>query len=293
MQQHTLIAILEEVAPPVFAASWDKSGVQVASARSEIGHLAVSLDPTPSAVRQAIAAGADMLLTHHPLTLQPRYPDRPDAYHETLSLLFSHNMPLYAAHTTLDANPEGPSAWLADELGLKDRSLLEETGVQRRADGSVLAGGFGCAGELPSPLPLPELAQKLAVWLPLERTNAVARLIGTPPARIRRVAVCTGSGASLVDDARRLGAELFITGDVKYHDALDLIARNGLAGPDGASGSAPFAVLDVGHFTLEEEMSRRLAALLAQRLPGVRVTFLPGRDPFLPFSLLEVPEVLS
>lgn len=293
MQQHNLIAILEEVAPPVFAAPWDKSGVQVASARPEIGHLAVSLDPTPSAVRQALAAGADMLLTHHPLTLQPRYPDRPDAYHETLCLLFSHNMPLYAAHTTLDANPEGPSAWLPDELGLTGRRLLEETGTLRRADGTVLTGGFGCVGDLPEPLPLAELAGKLAAWLPLDRTNAVARLIGTPPARIRRMAVCTGSGASLMDDARRLGAELYITGDVKYHDALDLISRNGLAGTDGAPGSVPFAVLDVGHFTLEEEMSRRLAGLLTQRLSGVQVTFLPGRDPFLPFSLLEVPEVLS
>lgn len=287
MQQHKLIAILEEAAPPAFAAEWDKSGIQVASARAEITRLAVSLDPTPDAVAEAAAAGADMLLTHHPLTLRPRYPDALDVYQRSLSLLFSHDMPLYAAHTTLDANPEGPAAWLPDELGLSGRRLLEVTGVARRADGTELTGGFGCVGDLPAPLSLPDLARKLAALLPLERANAVARLIGEAPAAIRRVAVCTGSGASLMDEARALGADLYITGDVKYHDALDLVSRNRL--PSGAA----FAVLDVGHFTLEEEMIRRLALALARRLPDVKVSFLPRRDPFTPFSLLEVPEVLS
>ena len=287
MQQHKLIAILEEAAPPEFAAEWDKSGIQVASARPEIAHLAVSLDPTPDAVAEAAAAGADMLLTHHPLTLRPRYPDALDIYQRTLSLLFSHDMPLYAAHTTLDANPDGPAAWLPDELGLSGRRFLEVTGVARRADGTERTGGFGCVGDLPAPLSLPELARKLTALLPLERANAVARLIGEAPAAIRRVAVCTGSGASLMDEARASGADLYITGDVKYHDALDLVSRNRL--PSGAA----FAVLDVGHFILEEEMTRRLVLVLARRLPDVRVSFLPRRDPFSPFSLLEVPEVLS
>lgn len=287
MQQDTVIAILEEEAPPAFAAEWDKSGIQVASTRPDVTHLAVSLDPTPDTVAEAAAAGADMLLTHHPLTLRPRYPDRPDAYQRTLSLLFSHDMPLYAAHTTLDANPAGPAAWLPDELGLARRAPLEVTGVLRRADGTQVTGGFGCVGDLPAPLTLPGLARKLAALLPLDRGNPVARLIGEAPALIRRVAVCTGSGASLVDQARILGADLYITGDVKYHDALDLVSQSRL--PSGRA----FAVLDVGHFALEEEMTRRLALTLTRRLPGLTVSFLPRRDPFFPFSLSEIPEVLS
>ncbi|MCH5277622.1 MAG: Nif3-like dinuclear metal center hexameric protein [Desulfovibrionaceae bacterium] len=287
MQQNTVIAILEEEAPPAFAADWDKSGIQVASARPDVTHLAVSLDPTPDAVADAAAAGADMLLTHHPLTLRPRYPDTLDVYQRALSLLLCHDMPLYAAHTTLDANPAGPAAWLPDELNLRRRELLEVTGVLRRADGTELTGGFGCVGDLPAPLALPDLVKKLAALLPLDRCNTVARLIGDAPALIRRVAVCTGSGAQLADRARALGADLYITGDVKYHDALDLVSRNRL--PSGAA----FAVLDVGHFALEEEMTRRLALNLTRRLPDLRVSFLPRRDPFCPFSLPEVPEVLS
>mgnify|MGYP002241548695 FL=1 len=59
-----------------------------------------------------------MILAHHPLTMEGRFTDRLDSYHEVLSLLFRADVPLYSAHTSLDANPLGPVSWLADELGL-------------------------------------------------------------------------------------------------------------------------------------------------------------------------------
>ena len=156
MQQSRLISLIEETAPPALAAPWDKSGIQVASPRTEILHLAVSLDPAPDVVSAAVGLGADMLLTHHPLSLSARFPDRLDGYRRTLALLLAHDMPHYAAHTSLDANPFGPSVWLSDELGLTGRSVLEATGVARLPDGREIAGGFGCVGDLPD-APAPEV----------------------------------------------------------------------------------------------------------------------------------------
>ncbi len=287
MQQADLIAIMEDVAPPEFAADWDKSGVQVASSRAAVGHVAVGLDPTPLFVRQALQAGADMLVTHHPLSLSPRYPDRLDAYHEILSLLFSRNVALYAAHTTLDANPDGPAVWLADELGLAGREPLEECGVRTAPDGRVTRGGFGCVGDLPAPLSLRDFSRRLRELLPRQAEASAARLVGSPPPLLRRLALCPGSGGSFLERACAMGADLLVTGDLKYHGALDLLARDDVSG-------AGFAALDTGHFALEEEMTRRLALLLAERLPGVSVTFVPGRDPFRPFLLSsDVREVQS
>jgi putative NIF3 family GTP cyclohydrolase 1 type 2 len=118
----------------------------------------------------------------------------------------------------------------------------------------------------------------------------VARLIGDPERIIRRVAVCTGSGSSLLEDAARAGADLYSTGDMKYHDALTLQSRQS----GSCSNFCPMSILDIGHFSLEEEMMRRFALQLEQELEGVTVTFLPGRDPFQPLTFLsEVPEVLS
>ena len=135
--------------------------MQVASAREDIRHLAVCLDPTPASIRSALAAGADMVLAHHPLSMEGRFTDRLDAYHEVLSLLFRADVPLYSAHTSLDANPLGPVSWLAEELGLcrlpeadplpggalGPLTVLEPTGTMEQG-GLSYACGFGVIGDL-------------------------------------------------------------------------------------------------------------------------------------------------
>ena len=75
MKQSELIALIERTAPLAIAAPWDKSGVQVASARQDINRLAVCLDPTPESIRIALSGGAEMILAHHPLTMEGRFTD--------------------------------------------------------------------------------------------------------------------------------------------------------------------------------------------------------------------------
>lgn len=282
MQQADIIRVIEQTAPLVIAASWDKSGIQVASLRASVSCLAVCLDPSPTSVEAALAAGAEMVLSHHPLSLEPRFPDRPDSYHKVLSLLFNANVSLYAAHTSLDANPLGPVAWLAEELELAplpvqespsnhteisgtvsaSLSILEPTGFMEQ-NGTRVVCGFGMGGVLPHALSPADFREKLSPWL----KGSCPRLVGTLPSRIRRVAFCPGSGSSLVDDAASLKADVFITGDVKYHPALEF----------------PLPVLDVGHFCLEEEMMRRFALQLEKKLSQVRVIFISAIDPLQAF----------
>lgn len=276
MKQSELIGIIERTAPLGIAAPWDRSGVQVASAREDIRRLAVCLDPTPASIRTALAAGADMVLAHHPLSMEGRFTDRLDAYHEVLSLLFRADVPLYSAHTSLDANPLGPVSWLAEELGLcrlpeadplpgaalGPLTVLEPTGTMER-DGLAYACGFGVVGDCPAALTPEALQKALAIWL----VDSCPRLVGHLSERIRRIAICPGSGSSLAPEAAAFGADLLITGDVKYHAALDF----------------PLPVLDVGHFSLEEEMMRRFALQLNEDVPDVAVQFVPAQDPLAPF----------
>ena len=229
MKQSELIALIERTAPLAIAAPWDRSGVQVASARQDINSLAVCLDPTPESIRIALSGGAEMILAHHPLTMEGRFTDRLDSYHEVLSLVFRADVPLYSAHTSLDANPLGPVSWLADELGLC-RIPSSDT-----KDGEA---GHGM------PLPLTVL----------EQTGTMERGGGS---------YACGFGV-----AAARGADLLITGDLKYHTALDL----------------PLPVLDVGHFSLEEEMMRRFALQLKENVSDVAVQFVPAQDPLAPFS---------
>lgn len=254
-----VIAVIEAVAPLSICAPWDKSGIQVATERETVTHLAVCLDPSPEAVASALDLGADMILSHHPLSMKPYFMDGETARIETvIRRLIRADVPLYAAHTSLDANPHGPVSWLAREIGLENRQVLEVTAPfptsTADANGTTHMAGFGLVGEARHPVHLDQVLELLAT---------PARLCGDLPPVLRRVAVCPGSGASLAAVAAKAGAQLLITGDVKYHDALE----------------APLPILDVGHFVLEEGMMSRFADSLAESL-SLQVTFIPALSPF-------------
>ncbi|OXS28653.1 MAG: Nif3-like dinuclear metal center hexameric protein [Desulfovibrio sp. MES5] len=262
MQVAELINTIEEIAPLEAAAPWDISGLQVAALRHEVSSIAVCLDPTPHSIRQSFDLGAQFILSHHPLTLKPSLPTKLDAYHEVLRLLLRADVPLYAAHTSLDVNPRGPAGWLATDLKLDNLTVLEPVSPPD-ADGHIL--GYGLAGDLPHPQTVEHIIRALESILDL----STATLSGPPPGKIHRLAYCTGSGSSLLAAAHKAGAQLFITGDVKYHTALD----------------AEIPLLDVGHHSLEEEMMRRMCHVLQQRAHGVAVHFVPSASPFRTVAL--------
>ncbi|GAB6057801.1 Nif3-like dinuclear metal center hexameric protein [Desulfonatronum parangueonense] len=329
MHVQDLIAKIEMEAPPECAASWDKGGVQVAGGRSQVQKLAVGLDPTPELIGQALEWGADFILVHHPLAMKPDFPSRSvSRYHHVLGALFRHDVWLYAAHTSLDTQPDGPVQWLAKALGLQHVRVLEQTGKQvgrwfrilgsadavaeigralatqpaveihQQSDQALevvcgpdqcalvreaVAGdaggtlrmisqdldlpakavGFGFVGELPSALPWSHFVRTLEGILE-EPLRTVA---GVVPDQVRRVACCPGSGASLLARAAKSGAQVYITGDFKYHDA-QMAEELGLL------------VADVGHFRLEEQMMRLFAEDLRLKLNefAIEVTFIPGHD---------------
>lgn len=252
-----LIEVIENIAPLEAAASWDASGLQVAAHRATVQHLAVCLDPTPASVQSALQLRADAILCHHPLLLQARLPKELDAYHAVLRLLFAHDVPLYAAHTSLDVNPTGPAGWLARSLALQDVRVLEPTGIFHEQ-----AMGFGLVGNLPSPHSLEQLLAALGSHINLE----TATLCGPQPSCIQRLAYCTGSGASLLPSVRTSGADIYITGDVKYHTALE----------------TDIPILDVGHHSLEEEMMRHMCTLLTHKASPLTVSFIPSVTPLRP-----------
>lgn len=302
MLLNDLIAHIETTAPPRLAAPWDKNGVQIAADIGTVRTLCVALDPSLETVLQAVDLGAEVLLCHHPLTLSPRLPDRVDDLHRVLALCLGNGLLLYSAHTSLDANPDGPVNWLGRMLGLHDMRVLDITTREtpyliREPDArrtpeeaaelvlwpneleALLCSsptmvtqaiplhapcreyGFGCLGTVPSPLPCQELLAALEPFF-----SSPPRFIGVQPETVDTVAYCPGSGADLAGVAFRCGAQIFLTGDVKFHQAQ-------------AMQDQGFCI-DVGHFCLEEHMMREWSRRLENELPAIQVIFLPGRDPF-------------
>ena len=253
-----IFSLIERVAPPRMAADWDHSGVQVAAKATEASRLAVALDPTPETVAQALDWGAHVILTHHPLAKTPRFPDRLDSLHETLRLVLSKGAWLYAAHTPLDCAPDGPAAWLAEDLRLTRREIVEPCSAD---PGDPY--GFGLIGSLPATLSFESFLKKIWTLVP----RSFLTFIGKMPPKVRRVAYCTGSGSSLAPCAFAQGADVYLTGDVTHHTALD-IAPLGLT-------------IDCGHQSLEAEMMRRMAEVLARKTrdTSLEIRFFESADP--------------
>ena len=130
--------------------------------------------------------------------------------------------------------------------------VCEQGALEIKGDTAYLTGAADGA----------ELAGMLAAHIDL----STATVSGPCPESIRRVAYCTGSGSSLLEEARAAGADIFITGDVKYHTALD----------------TQLCLFDVGHHSLEEEMMRRAAIHLQHACPMLEVVFVPSASPFQP-----------
>ena len=266
------IALIERYAPPEAAAAWDNSGIQVESGRDDVNKVCIALDPTPATVSAALELKADFLLCHHPLLLAPRFLNIRDQYFHIIRKLMHADCRLYSAHTSLDANPHGPASWLGKALCLDNCRFLEPTSDTQAEnpakpdDFSAPAGyGFGLIGNLPEAVSLDLFLAQLEDALLPQGPHSGWRLCGqTSGKNIRKVAYCTGSGASLIGKAGDLGADIYITGDIKYHDALD----------------APLCVLDVGHFCLEERMMQEFTHILKQARPDMDICFLPADNPF-------------
>jgi len=166
------------------------------------------------------------------------------------------------------------SAW--DDVREKLRFVFADRPIDfyvRRLEQPAVQLGFGQVGDLPAPLDCEDFARVLektlfGVQQPMPATagSGVAWVeCGPRPAKIRRVAYTTGSGASLIPAAFAAGADVFICGDVKHHAAME----------------TPGLVFDVGHFILEEEMIRLLSLELAEAVRGeAEVRFFKGASPF-------------
>jgi dinuclear metal center YbgI/SA1388 family protein len=110
--------------------------------------------------------------------------------------------------------------------------------------------GLGRVGRVAEPLTAAALAERCR-----DQLGCDARLAGDPDRRVGTVAVCGGSGGSLVPDAIRAGVDALVTGDMKHHQVLD-----GLAGG--------LVVIDAGHHGTEWPFVPRLAERLASGSPG-------------------------
>ena len=247
MKVRDIISVIEEFAPLSLQEGWDNSGLCIGSPEASVSSVLIGLDCTPELVDEAIEYGADMIVTHHPLIfsgLKKISPD--DVVGAAVIKAVRAGVSIYAAHTNADKVIAGVSGAMAARLGLTDVSVLAEDG-----EGT----GLGVVGNLPEPLSAEE-----AVRLVKDKFGLKAMKTSRPVGcKISRVAMCGGSGSSLIKSAMASGAQLYISGDISYHNFFT---------PEG------FMIMDIGHYESEKDILEILFSLLRKNFPtfAVRIT---------------------
>ena len=206
MKLQDFIAAMERIAPPELAMEFDNVGLLIGTDRPEIKKVLVALDCTVDTAREAAVWGADLLLTHHPLFFQgvkrilPDDPATAGAY-----ILLRNGIGHYAAHTNLDAAPGGVNDCLAAVLGIQDVVPLPPDDL----------GRIGLRGA-DTPASLGAYSAFVA-----EKLGAAVRVCGDLSAPVSRVAMIGGGGGGDFPAAHAAGADTYITGEMKHHQALE------------------------------------------------------------------------
>ena len=239
--------VIEGFAPLSIQEKWDNSGLCIGSPDAPVSSVLFGLDCTPELVDEAIECGADMIVTHHPLIfsgLKKISPD--DMVGEAVFKAIKAGISIYAAHTNADKVIAGVSGAMAAKLGIQNVEILSEDG-----EGT----GLGVVGDLVEPMTAQQMVEMVKDRFALKTVKASKPVDGM----ITRVAMCGGSGGSLIGAAKAAGAQLYISGDISYHNFFT---------------SEGFMLMDIGHYESEIEIVDILFSLVKKNFPtfAVRIT---------------------
>ncbi len=234
---------LFELYPPSWAEPWDHIGLVCGDPNTPVETVALALDATVQTVQQASRAGAQVLITHHPVYLKapssfsPQSPTTPPPA-ACLWEAITSGVALIAMHTNLDRSADATRR-LPAMLGLDPKCGIE-------AGRAMGAGSLGSVANLPAPTALDVFARQCR-----DTFGRVAQVFGRPDSTVSRAAFFTGSLGDSGEDALRARADVVVCGECGYHRALDLLGRG-------------CAVIILGHDTSEEP----LVDVLAERVAG-------------------------
>jgi dinuclear metal center YbgI/SA1388 family protein len=241
-----IATFLEEVAPFRLAEPWDNVGLLVGQRTQGVQKIMTCLTVTPASAAEAVEAGADLIVAHHPMPFRAvqRLTSDTTVGQILLDLIAAH-VAVYSPHTAFDSAAQGVNERLAAGLELRDvMPLLPHTEGQ----------GTGRQGRLADAVPLGELADRLKRFLKIERMQ----MVGEPEQPVRTVAIACGAADELLDAARANRCDAMVLGEARFHTCLEAQA-------------AGIGLLLPGHFASERFAVECLAEVLSRQFPDIEV----------------------
>lgn len=236
--------VLEKIdgcCPFALQEDWDNSGLQLGDPAAQIRKILMAFDFTEAVLGEAVEKRVDLVITHHPFFFQGvKSIDLQAAKGRMIGTLIKNKIAIVSCHTCLDKVDDGVSAVLGQKLGLTQLNffLPEVSGV-----------GFGMVGSLKVATTFGAFAETVKKSLGL----SALRSVGEEVATVKKVVVMGGAGAEFMAAAKAQGADVYVSGDFKYHDAQ-------------AAKEMGLNLIDAGHFGTEaavmEPFMKKLAAAM-------------------------------
>ena len=227
--------IIEKFAPLELAEEWDNSGWQINLGKKDAKNILICLSLTPRILKQAIDEKCDFIICHHPLIFQEFKKINNETVTQKMIIeCIKKGIQVYSAHTNLDSTKGGVGDVLCEKFGLVPVATINN---------------YVKIAELPQKMPLDSFILKLKISL---NTQKIKLINPDSIQEVKKIALCGGSGGEFVNDLK--GVDAFITGDIKYHTALDV--QN-------------MVLIDAGHFATERIILETLKNLLIKDAPDL------------------------
>lgn len=227
MKIYEIENLIEKEIPKSLAYDWDNVGLLVGNKNNDVKKAFLTLDTNLFTVNEAISAGADIIISHHPIFFEPlKRIDYETPEGQLVKLLIENNISLYAAHTNMDVAKNGINAQLAKMFDLENVGIIEKNNIDP-------AAGLGRYGTLKKPMKFSLFTEVVKMLL-----KTPVRYCGDENKIIKKAAVASGACAELWEAAKELGCDVLITADLKYHQMINAY-ENGIS------------IIDAGHYPTE------------------------------------------
>lgn len=230
MEIFKITNLIEEFAPLELQEAWDNCGFQI-DLKRDVKKILLALTVTKDIINQAQKNNCDMIIAHHPLFFVP--------------FDFNIGIPIYSAHTNLDITEGGTTDSL---INLLKMNPIKKVGIFLRVV------------ELEKEISLNDFVELLKDKLRLEHVRVVNNL---NKKLVKKIAFCAGSGADFAGEAEKIGADILVTGDIKYHTATD----------------NDIILIDAGHFETEHPVLNTVKNLLSKL--NIEVIIADEKSPFI------------
>ena len=206
--------------------SWDNSGLQIGSMEVNINKIMLTFDLDMEAAKHAVKEKADLIITQRPIFVSDKKKIDRDTYEgQIIYMLIKENINLYSIHTSYDMADKGVTYNLAEKFNISDYQVLHPVNIDN--------SGYGGIGEV-APINIREYSKFVKEALKAD----YIKLYCNDEKTVKKVAFCGGSGSEFIQDAIRQGADVYITGDIKYHQAQEALKNN-------------LCIIDAGHYNTE------------------------------------------